>query len=277
MLPTPSNTAQNRPLKHSPYRYAFNSMEKDDEVKGEGNSYTTEFRQYDPRLGRWLTLDPLFSNFPWQSPYCSFDNNPLIFTDVKGDSTKFVNEQGETIFDVQDGSEEVFVIDKGKITDVYFQIKNNIKENKIFSAEENAKIGEKYGKNINKMSYKSYGDVGYDYYAQAGYECGYSGNECRGLEATIYSPQTEDANYRYVYNYQKGLGSSDNDKGVMHRYKPTIKNTTPEFKIVQNKNSINGISIQLKNGREIDGSSMVIDMYKQLDNSYKEYLMKPWL
>jgi hypothetical protein len=35
-------------------------------------------------LGRWLTLDPLFSNFPWQSPYCAFDNNPIYFTDPLG-------------------------------------------------------------------------------------------------------------------------------------------------------------------------------------------------
>jgi len=34
------------------YRYSFNEMEKDDEVKGKGNSYTTTFRQYDARLGR---------------------------------------------------------------------------------------------------------------------------------------------------------------------------------------------------------------------------------
>ena len=26
------------------YRYGFNGMEKDDNIKGEGNSYTTEFR-----------------------------------------------------------------------------------------------------------------------------------------------------------------------------------------------------------------------------------------
>jgi len=43
------------------YRYGFNGMEKDDEVKGSGNSYTTEFRQYDPRLGRWMSLDPLMA------------------------------------------------------------------------------------------------------------------------------------------------------------------------------------------------------------------------
>ncbi|MEZ4929190.1 MAG: hypothetical protein R2777_04175 [Chitinophagales bacterium] len=37
----------------SDYRFGFNGMEKDDEVSGDGNQYTTEFRQYDPRLGRW--------------------------------------------------------------------------------------------------------------------------------------------------------------------------------------------------------------------------------
>jgi RHS repeat-associated protein len=84
MHPTPTHTQQNRRFLSSSYRYAFNSMERDDEVKGSGNSYTTEFRQYDLRLGRWLTLDPLFSNFPWQSPYCAFDNNPIYFTDPLG-------------------------------------------------------------------------------------------------------------------------------------------------------------------------------------------------
>jgi RHS repeat-associated protein len=66
------------------YRYGFNGMEKDDEVKGEGNSYTTEFRQYDPRIGRWLSLDPLMSKFPWMSPYVAFDNNPIYYTDPYG-------------------------------------------------------------------------------------------------------------------------------------------------------------------------------------------------
>jgi RHS repeat-associated protein len=59
-------------------------MERDDEVKGGGNSYTTEFRQYDPRLGRWLTLDPLMLMFPHVSPYVAFDNNPIYYTDPYG-------------------------------------------------------------------------------------------------------------------------------------------------------------------------------------------------
>jgi murein DD-endopeptidase MepM/ murein hydrolase activator NlpD len=57
----------------------------DNEVKGEGNSYTTEFRQYDPRLVRLLSLDPEMKKFPWMSPYVFSNNSPLIFNDVKGD------------------------------------------------------------------------------------------------------------------------------------------------------------------------------------------------
>jgi RHS repeat-associated protein len=66
------------------YRYGYQGSEKDDEVKGSGNSYTTEFRLLDPRLGRWLSIDPLAGKFPWQSPYVSMDNNPISITDIFG-------------------------------------------------------------------------------------------------------------------------------------------------------------------------------------------------
>ena len=77
------------------YRFGYNGMESDDETKGSGNSYTTEFRQYDPRIGRWLSLDPLMAQFPWQSPYCAFDNNPVFFTDPTGLATEdWVKKEG---------------------------------------------------------------------------------------------------------------------------------------------------------------------------------------
>jgi RHS repeat-associated protein len=77
MYISPSNIHKNRPLKHSAYRYAFQAQERDDEVKGEGNSVNFTFRMYDSRLGRFLSLDPLFADFPWNSPY-SFSENDLI-------------------------------------------------------------------------------------------------------------------------------------------------------------------------------------------------------
>ena len=69
----------------SSYRYGYQGSEKDDEIAGKGNSYTTFFRQLDPRLGRWFSPDPVFQ--PWQSPYTSMDNNPINLTDVMGDKT----------------------------------------------------------------------------------------------------------------------------------------------------------------------------------------------
>ncbi len=66
------------------YRYAYNGMEQDNEVSGNGNSYTTEFRQYDPRLGRWKSQDPLKYDYPWASPYSAFNNNPVFYKDPLG-------------------------------------------------------------------------------------------------------------------------------------------------------------------------------------------------
>jgi RHS repeat-associated protein len=63
-------------------RYLYQGSEMDKEVKGDGNSYTTTFRQLDPRLGRWMTIDPVI--YSWQSPYCSMNNNPLYYNDILG-------------------------------------------------------------------------------------------------------------------------------------------------------------------------------------------------
>jgi len=68
------------------YRYGFNGMEKDDEIKGiSGSSYTAEFWQYDPRLGRRWEIDPLTGGFPGLSPYSVFSNNPISISDPAGD------------------------------------------------------------------------------------------------------------------------------------------------------------------------------------------------
>ncbi|MNU55778.1 RHS Repeat protein [compost metagenome] len=74
----------NRHNSEDKYRFGYNGMEMDNEAKGNGNSYTTEFRQYDPRLGRWLSLDPLMRKYPGMSPYVAFNNNPIFFTDPLG-------------------------------------------------------------------------------------------------------------------------------------------------------------------------------------------------
>ena len=66
------------------YRYGFNGKENDNEVKGNGNSLDFGARIYDPRIGRLLSIDPLFGAFPSLSPYSFANNNPLFFLDISG-------------------------------------------------------------------------------------------------------------------------------------------------------------------------------------------------
>jgi len=66
------------------YRYGYQGSEKDDELKGNGNSYTTEFRQLDPRLGRWLSVDPFSQNASDITPYRYGFNSPISFNDQNG-------------------------------------------------------------------------------------------------------------------------------------------------------------------------------------------------
>lgn len=65
------------------YRFGFNTQERDDEISGNGNSYTAEFWQYDARLGKRFNLDPVVK--AECSGYLTFGNNPIFFTDVYGD------------------------------------------------------------------------------------------------------------------------------------------------------------------------------------------------
>ena len=67
------------------YRYGFNGMEKDDEVKGSGNHYTAEHWEYDPRLARRWNMDPVVKHH--ESPYATFANNPIWFIDPNGADT----------------------------------------------------------------------------------------------------------------------------------------------------------------------------------------------
>jgi len=68
----------------SSYRYGFNGKENDGDVKGEGNQIDFGVRIYDPRISRFLSVDPLSRKFPWETPYAFAENEPVNNVDLEG-------------------------------------------------------------------------------------------------------------------------------------------------------------------------------------------------
>jgi RHS repeat-associated protein len=69
------------------YRYGFNGKEKDDEVKGGGNSYDFGARLFDSRIGRFFSIDDYTKKFAEISPYSFASNNPIKNIDYNGNYT----------------------------------------------------------------------------------------------------------------------------------------------------------------------------------------------
>lgn len=65
-------------------RFGFNGQEKINEQYGEGNAYDFGARIQDPRLGRFLSIDPLKSKYPYLSPYVYARNKPIAKIDAGG-------------------------------------------------------------------------------------------------------------------------------------------------------------------------------------------------
>jgi RHS repeat-associated protein len=66
------------------YRYGFNGKESDDEVSGTGNQYDYGFRIYNPRIGKFLSVDPLTGTFAMLTPYQFASNTPIMAIDLDG-------------------------------------------------------------------------------------------------------------------------------------------------------------------------------------------------
>ncbi|PWV56693.1 RHS repeat-associated core domain-containing protein [Chitinophaga sp. S165] len=102
-------------LPNQSYRYGFNGKENDNEVKGEGNQQDYGMRVYDPRLGKFLSVDPLTQEYPWYTPYQFAGNKPI----------KYVDRDGEEESDPDTGFDKALP----KIRKAYIQKINNMPEN----------------------------------------------------------------------------------------------------------------------------------------------------
>ncbi|MHA4812520.1 RHS repeat domain-containing protein [Flavitalea flava] len=80
------------------YRYGFNGKENDNEVKGVGNEIDYGMRVYDPRVARFLSLDPITKKYAELTPYQYASNSPITFIDQDGLEFVFKMPDGRLYF-----------------------------------------------------------------------------------------------------------------------------------------------------------------------------------
>jgi RHS repeat-associated protein len=69
------------------YRYGFNGKELDDNgegMGGGGSTYDYGFRIYNPNLGKFLSVDPFYKEYSWNSTYAYAENQPIWAIDLDG-------------------------------------------------------------------------------------------------------------------------------------------------------------------------------------------------
>ncbi len=65
-------------------RFGFQGQERDDELKGKGNSWNYKYRMHDARIGRFFALDPLAPYYPHNSPYAFSENRVIDWIELEG-------------------------------------------------------------------------------------------------------------------------------------------------------------------------------------------------
>ncbi|MBK7964784.1 MAG: RHS repeat-associated core domain-containing protein [Bacteroidetes bacterium] len=127
------------------YRFAFNGKENDNEVKGTGNQQDYGFRIYDPRLGRFLSIDPLTKEFPWYTPYQFAGNNPIWAKDLDGLEEDIVvgkQAQTEPVLKLSDENQIKYELVRAAV-DAYVE--------QVYSGEKNVGPEKQYAKAVITM------------------------------------------------------------------------------------------------------------------------------
>ena len=93
-------------------RYQFTGHEHDEETAYDYHGA----RFYNRELGRYISVDPLFSEAPDWTPYRYAFCNPVMFTDPTGmkEDTEYKDENGKTLYHSKDNLEDAVVIIKDK-------------------------------------------------------------------------------------------------------------------------------------------------------------------
>jgi RHS repeat-associated protein len=119
------------------YKFGFNGQEVEDEISGDNNHLVFTYRIHDARLGRFMSVDPLFSSYPWNSAYSFAENDVIRCIDLEG-AERFVviisenNTGGQTTTTIEVPNENftkegiLYVHIKNNRVYFYFQSSENV-------------------------------------------------------------------------------------------------------------------------------------------------------
>lgn len=111
-------------------KYLFNGKEMNKEW---AETYDYGERNYDPRIGRFMSVDPKGRSFPWTTGYSFAENDVIRSTDLDGGEKKIVVldvQKGETVIKTFTSAES-----KEKIFYHYFKL-NNMDQVSSFEGQE---------------------------------------------------------------------------------------------------------------------------------------------
>ena len=139
------------------YRYGFNGKENDKETGEQDYG----MRIYDPRIGKFLSVDPLTKKYPWYTPYQFAGNMPIWAVDLDGLEPGFKGSEGQiaTANHPTSSQEQTFVSLNGNwsLTSVSQEdlLNADRRSRTFFSPGANYKIGvdtyvEDWGKELQK-------------------------------------------------------------------------------------------------------------------------------
>jgi hypothetical protein len=182
----------------SAYLYGFNGQEKEPEINPSITS--AEFWMYDGRLGRRWNQDP--KPLPWQSSYACFENNPIWYNDIKGDSAFQFDDKGYYMGIADDGKTEWSIqtmkMEQVTTSDGYLESKFVVDKTYSFNdpdkdVSDMKYLTEKYANSVPLLFVKTSDDLG-QYVNQSG----------------VLTKEAQDNPFGYAYSQSKQGGKMDN-------------------------------------------------------------------
>jgi RHS repeat-associated protein len=128
-------------------RHGFTGHEKESDL-AEG-IYTTEYRLYDARVGRWLSVDPLFEKYVGMSPYNYCMLNPVMMVDSDGRKFDLSNLSSEQQKIFNDNINILINLDNSEVSSVVSFLRDN--QNFMISIHLNDANNNGFNKNVNEL------------------------------------------------------------------------------------------------------------------------------